>query len=115
MKTAFGTLLSLSFVLTTVAQVGTPVSGPDVFGSSPDPYTVVKRAAHSQVWQRIAIETNALGRVQYRTNAYTELATGLNYFDAATQIWQPSREEWQVYPDGIVAQTGGPRSFWPPT
>ncbi len=100
MKTAFGTLLSLSFVLTTVAQVGTPVSGPDVFGSSPDPYTVVKRAAHSQVWQRIAIETNALG---------------LNYFDAATQIWQPSREEWQVYPDGIVAQTGGPRSFWPPT
>ena len=106
MKTAFGTLLSLSFVLTPVAQVSTPVSGPDVSVSSPDPYTVVKRSAHSQVWQRIALETNALGRVQYRTNAYEELGTGLNFFNEATQTWEPSCEEWQVYPDVIVAQTG---------
>lgn len=72
-------------------------------------WIAAERGPHHRVWQRVEWETNALGRVVERTNSYTELATGLNYFDEATQAWQPSREEWLVYPDGIVARAGRTR------
>lgn len=41
-----------------------------------------------------------------RVSAYVELATGLNFFDETTQAWRPSREEWEVYPEAIVARHG---------
>jgi hypothetical protein len=35
------------------------------------------------------------------------LATGLNFFDeTTTQQFQPSREEWLAYADGVVALAG---------
>src|SRR5688572_12799538 len=69
-------------------------------------YTVATRSAHETMWQHVEWLTNETGRVTTQTNAFVELATGLNYFDEATQGWQASREEWVAYPDGIVAQAG---------
>src|SRR5580704_962025 len=44
-------------------------------------YTVVSRNADSRVWQRaLPIATNWQGQISYRTNSYTELATGLCYW-----------------------------------
>ena len=72
----------------------------------PGNYTVAERAAHSTRWEQVTWTTNEVGRAVAKTNSFEELATGLNFFDEAAQQWQPSREEWQAYPDAIVAQTG---------
>jgi len=70
------------------------------------PYAAAERSAHETRWQRVTWSTNMLGRAVARTNSFVELATGLNFLDETTQQWQPSSEEWQVYSDAIVAQTG---------
>ncbi|MCL4789334.1 MAG: hypothetical protein KJ070_21485 [Verrucomicrobia bacterium] len=67
--------------------------------------TAVSRAAHETVWQRVE-EPSRFGLSRERVSAYVELATGLNFFDETTQAWQPNREEWEVYPDAIVARAG---------
>ena len=70
-------------------------------------WVVASRTAHETVWQRVVWETNQLGRTRARTNEFVEVATGLNYLsDETPQQWQPSREEWEVYPDAIVARYG---------
>ena len=69
-------------------------------------YSVAERSAHETVWERVTWSTNRLGSVFGRTNSFVELATGLNFFDPTTQQWQPSREEWQAYPDAILASAG---------
>jgi hypothetical protein len=71
------------------------------------PYTATSRSAHETVWQRVEWSTNSLGRAVARTNELVEIATGLNHLsDETPPEWQPSREEWVAYPDGIVALTG---------
>jgi hypothetical protein len=69
------------------------------------PYSAASRGAHETVWQQVEWETNQLGRAVARTNEFVEIATGLNHFNEATQQWQPSREEWEVYPEAIVARS----------
>lgn len=95
MKRGLWMLLPLSLVTMSVAQDGEQTS-----------YTVASRSAHETVWQRVVWQTNQAGRVLARTNEFVETATGLNHFDQTTQQWQPSREEWEVYPDAIVARAG---------
>jgi hypothetical protein len=70
------------------------------------PYTVASRSAHETLWQRVEWQTNETGRVTARTNEFVEITTSLNYFDETTRQFQPSREEWEVYPDAIVARWG---------
>jgi hypothetical protein len=64
------------------------------------------RSAHETTWQHVEWITNQLGEAVARTNAFAEIATSLNYYDEATQQFQPSREEWVAYPEGIVALAG---------
>jgi len=90
-------------LLTALAAMSQPLTvSPERVG----PYTVSHRNAHLSIYQRITARTNAAGRLCCQTNTFTTLATGLSYFDEVTQRWLPSRPEWQVYPDGIVAQYG---------
>jgi hypothetical protein len=83
---------------------------PEIQGQLPQTddsrYAVADRSAHETRWQRVTWSANRLGHAEVRTNSFVELATGLNFFDETTQQWQPSREEWQVYPDAIAAQAG---------
>ncbi len=70
-------------------------------------YTAFSRSAHETVWQRVEWITNQLGEAVTRTNELVELATGLNHLsDETPPHWRPSRQEWEVYPDGIVARFG---------
>ncbi len=69
-------------------------------------YVVAERGAHHAVWERVTWSTNQFGEITADTDSYAELATGLNFFDEASQQWLPSREEWRAYADGIVAQAG---------
>ena len=44
------------------------------------------------------------GRVSYRTNSYTEIATGLHYFKDGQ--WTDTREEIEIFAEGAVARQG---------
>jgi len=69
-------------------------------------FIAVERGPHQTRWERVLWCVNRLGEIVPITNAFVELSTGLNTFDPQTQQWLPSREEWQVYADAIVAQAG---------
>jgi hypothetical protein len=94
--TRFGVPLWLANVLLAVASQANDA-----------PYTAVSRSPHETVWQRLEWTTDSLGQAVARTNEFVELATGLNFFDeTTTQQFQPSREEWLAYADGVVALAG---------
>lgn len=96
MKKASWVFLAVSLTTASVAQDG-----------GQNGFTVASRSAHETVWQRLEWSTNSLGRVAARTNEFVEVATGLNHLSDETQPqWQPSREAWEVYPEGIVARWG---------
>jgi hypothetical protein len=69
-------------------------------------YLAASRSPHETVWQRVEWLTNQLGEALPRTREFVELATGLNHANEATGQYDPSREEWEVFPEGIVARFG---------
>jgi hypothetical protein len=109
MKNALWILLPLSLAVTSPGQAGPRPPAADPQRKEYNDFTAAERGAHQTRWERVTWSTNRLGEAEPRTNAFVELSTGLNFFDAATSQWLPSREEWQVYPDVIVAQAGGPK------
>ncbi len=42
------------------------------------------------------------------TNTYTELATGMHYYNPSTSRWEESREQFQITQDGHAIATNGP-------
>lgn len=68
-------------------------------------YVVATSGANDCVWQNVVpLVTNQQGRVLYRTNSYTELATGLNHL--FNDQWVPSSENIQITAGGGVATNG---------
>jgi hypothetical protein len=66
---------------------------------------IATQGAHFRVWQNIVPAfTNQQGTVSYRTNAYTELATGLNHL--VNGQWVPSSENIQITAGGGEATNG---------
>jgi len=81
-------------------------------------FQIVSAGAHENLWQKTAVDDQGQTNVQ----SYTELATGLNFYDPASSTWQPSRELFQITPDGYGIATNGqhkmptsrtPRNFIP--
>src|SRR6267142_4321584 len=68
------------------------------------PLQITERGPHHRVWSRVTQETNQLGRVTSRTNSYTELATGMYYWQDGQ--WKETLEKIEAFPDGAVAQNG---------
>jgi hypothetical protein len=68
-------------------------------------YSVIERGPHHATWQRVLSRVEH-GRTIAVTNSYVELASGLSFFNPKLGKWQASREEWQAYSDGIVAEFG---------
>lgn len=67
---------------------------------------MIKQDAHTTQWHSAQILTNNLtGELEYRTNNYIEVATGLNFKDATGQ-WQRTREEFISRPSAFVAENG---------
>jgi hypothetical protein len=67
-------------------------------------YTVTERGPHHRVWSCVTWHTNAPGAGEAQTNSYTELATGLHFFQDGQ--WVESREEIAVVAEGAVARAG---------
>ena len=67
--------------------------------------TVVAHGPHHDLVERITEFVTAYGKPIYRTNSYTTLATGLNYFKNG--VWTPSQEEIELLPQGgAIARQG---------
>jgi hypothetical protein len=54
-----------------------PVPAPGSVPVEVSPYAIAQRGLNQRVWQRVTVQTNNLGRAVYRTNSYTELASGI--------------------------------------
>ena len=77
--------------------------------NDPSSFFISERGPHSRVWKKETIVQSESGA---RTNvaSYTELATGLHYWDG-TQ-WQESRDEIEVVADGAAATHGQHTVHW---
>ncbi len=62
------------------------------------PYTVIDRGPHYKRLEHVLAFTNDLGKVRYRTNGYTEIATGMNHL--VGDQWVESTEEIQITANG---------------
>jgi hypothetical protein len=73
-------------------------------GSEVLEHTIAERDAHHRVWRRDNFVTLADGRVVNRPTGYTEVATGLHYWENGE--WKESRDEIEVTPTGAAATKG---------
>ncbi len=88
------------------AQLTPPAVSPQIprpmLASSKSP-TLIEVGPHHRVWQTVSVDD------QGRTNvsSFTELATGLNFFDAATGRYEASQAEFQTTKDGHAVANKG--------
>ena len=75
-----------------VSFTNTPIASLDT------PHVVVETGPHHRVWQRVV--SDEFGH--FLTNSFTELATGLNYFNQATGTWEESQPQFQITEDGYA-------------
>src|SRR5437879_338828 len=66
-------------------------------------FQIVSAGPHQNVWQKTTVDNLGQTNIQ----SYTELATGLNFFDPASSSFQPSRELFQIAPNGSAIATNG--------
>src|SRR5437667_3307818 len=64
---------------------------------------VVETGPHHRVWQTVTID----GLGNNFTNSYTELATGLNFWNSSASRWEESKAQFQITKDGHAIATNG--------
>ncbi len=69
---------------------------------------VVEAGPDQLHWQHVTASTGEDGSKVLRTNSWTELATGLTYFDQAQRTWVPTEETFSVAADGSAIAARGP-------
>ncbi len=104
--------LAVLFLVLLIPGISAPSATAPVPAATP--YRVVERGADHQVWQRETYEPKANGTFTTRIHQYTELATGMNYWDNGQ--WQESKAEIDLLPggSGAVATKGQHQVFFPP-
>jgi hypothetical protein len=65
---------------------------------------VVGRGPHHKVMRTVVAQTNVNGQAFYRTNSYTELATGMHYQENGD--WKETKELIEPYEGGAIARFG---------
>jgi hypothetical protein len=94
------------------AKAQTAASPPNL--PAPTPWSVAASDANSRVWERTVYRSGPNGAVVARTQRYTELASGLNFWRGQ---WLPSRAEIDLLPSGeafAAAATNGQHQAWFP-
>lgn len=92
-----GVVLTFAYAGTAWGQLASGMSS-----SSP---TIAERGPHHRVWQSVTQTTDANGESIYQTNSYTEIQTGLHYWDEGQ--WKESVPEFEFYEGkGFVARRG---------
>lgn len=77
----------------------------DVLAQAPPPaYAVSERGPHHRVWQRTVERQLPSGRTVNELHAYTELATGMHYWENGQ--WLESQETIELLADGAAALRG---------
>ena len=119
MKTSWLTIVLLVFAASRiqgqVSQSGPPASaGQGTIQAQDTPYAVVSKGANQQVWQKTTYETTPDGQQVPHIHKYTELATGLNFWDSNTKQWVDSKEEIDILPNGTAAAIQGQHQVYFP-
>jgi RHS repeat-associated protein len=117
MKTSWLTIVLLvvaaSRIQGQVSQSGPPASaGQGTIQAQDTPYVVVSKGANQQVWQKTTYETLPSGQMVPHIHQYTELATGLHYWNNGQ--WVDSEEEIGILPNGTAAATNGQHQIYFP-
>src|SRR5437899_9569209 len=100
--------LLIPAVLTPNAQspsTTNPVSATSATNQSTS-YSIVARGPHHRVWERTEYENTPSGKVVPHVHRYTDLASGLHYWDTNSSAWQESSEQIQSVPGGAAALSG---------
>jgi len=96
MKTNSWLALALTlFPLCAYGQVS-----PSIQSSAP---VIVLSGPHHRVWQTLTVDEDG----QTYTGSFTEIATGLNYWNPATDRYEESKASFQIAEDGSAIATHG--------
>lgn len=76
-----------------------------LWSNSAPAQTIIERGPHHNIFQTIESE-EVDGQTLFRTNQFTQLGSGLNYWDAQQNAWVPSSNEIELLPSGAVFQKG---------
>lgn len=74
--------------------------------------TVIERGMHHRLWQTVSSSTDENGNMNYQTNSFTELRSGICYEEDGK--WYDSVEEIELHPDGAFAQRAPHKVFFSP-
>ncbi len=110
MKTSWLTIALLALTVSgtqgQVSQSGAPaIAGQGTVPTQDTPWAAVSKGANQQVWQKTTYETLPSGQAVPHLHQYTELATGLHYWNNGQ--WLDSKEEIDILPNGTAAATNG--------
>src|SRR5437867_8184614 len=64
---------------------------------------VVEAGPHNRIWRNVSVDE----RGQTITNSYTELTTGLNFWNPVASRWEESKAQFQITKDGNAIATNG--------
>src|SRR5882672_1512528 len=70
---------------------------------SETPYQIINSGPHERLWQKVTVDAQGITN----TRSYTEIATGLNFWNPATEKWESTREEFAITADGYAIATNG--------
>jgi hypothetical protein len=68
---------------------------------------VLQSGPHHTVWQDVSAGMDGTGQPVWVTNSWTELATGLNYWEPLLKQWAPAVEAFDLTPKGYAVATRG--------
>jgi len=102
MKTISAITVALCF--STYCTCGQTTSTP-LASNAKTPWVVTSQGANQRVWQKTTYENLPSGQGVPHTHSYTELATGMNYWQNGQ--WVESKEEIDILPDGTAAAIQG--------
>jgi hypothetical protein len=98
-------LFFVLFAGTCLSALGQGVDvGSDILVSRSAPI-VAERGPHHRIWQTATVTVDEDGLLSTNLNSYTELATGLHFWDADLDQWLDSVAAFEIFPNGAVAQS----------
>lgn len=74
--------------------------------------SIIERGMHHRLWQTVSSSIDENGNMNYQTNSFTELCSGICYEENGK--WYDSVEEIELHPDGAFAQKAPHKVFFSP-
>ena len=71
-----------------------------------DSFQIIEKGANHRVWARVDFRQREQGHAEEVLHSYTELASGLNFWNEELNAWDDSRAIIEQHPKGAIAQFG---------